>query len=157
MTKTKKSRPVSASELTWRTPDSRKRYKLEDDEPAYYVNNITINSATVLGFCTIHERKEKAGVSLRVELDHIDVPNIDVYFCVRCTDFRDRDICFIVDGGVTKFLLAYPRQFGVIVITNEKILFQQGENWLHTDLISVADMDFLKYAISDYLGQGTSK
>jgi len=154
----------SATNLVWRTP---LQERITIYTPHSKANdrrcerNCTIANAQVLGFCTIYDKKVKGGITddgcrgtktiQKVEFDGYDTPNVDTYICVSCEDFMGRGMCFVVQQDVDKYLLAMPRNGGetIVIISDEK-LFTVGPNPLHTNMISVEDMDFLKFTITEW-------
>lgn len=116
-----------------------------------YLRHCVIESAEILGFCTIRDNSTDGKITQRVVLDLYDEHNVDAYICIEATDFRNRGFHLVVPILVDKFAIALARSVDVISITNEEALFTQGKNPLYLKDIGVEDMDFLKLIIHDWL------
>lgn len=150
-----KPKAKPATNLQWRTFHPERYFINSDSQPPTVSKYTTILVAQVLGPCIIIEKtlKDKRTIQ-RIELEGIDTPNIDTYLAIHTTDTQNRQLVFILPPTLDKYLLALPRS-GIenLTITNETTLFTQSrdhDTHLHTDSISIADLDLLKIAIEHW-------
>jgi len=135
-------------QLVWRTPDPRRYYKFKNT----CIRNCIVRSATVLGACTIREKKVKGNTTpiKKLEFD-CTTPGMEPYFAVECSDQLNRCFCIIIQGNLDRYLLALHRGSGTYTIADNKVLYENFPVDTAED-ISIWDLEFVEKAVSDWLG-----
>lgn len=112
-----------------------------------YRRNIGIESVCVQGFCVLYEKKTKGKIGLRVDLDNYDIPNADIYICVECTDFQNRNFYIITTPTVDKYLLSLYTSGTIYVFDSSDTIYASSPRPFDIDRIGVDDREFLRMAI----------
>ena len=140
---------IAPIQLEWRTPNMRRYYKNTYDNAC--VRNCIVRSATMLGVCTIREKKVK-GKTVPIQKLEFDcnTPEVEPYFAVECNDQLNRCFCIIIQGNLDRYLLALHRGSGTYTIADNKILYETFPVDVADD-ISIGDLEFVEKVVSDWL------
>lgn len=136
-----------ATNIPWRKFGAAQHITKDGDE---YFRTIAFRVVNVIGFCTVYEkRKVKGEVGLRVDFNTYDMPDVDVFICLECSDFVGRIYKIITTPEVDKYLLALNTS-GTTYVVRSDTLYDSSPHSFEFDDIAQEDQRLMKLVVDEW-------